>query len=117
MTPRDAIEVMAAVEHERWAGWHRYAKDLWTPEKIAHWDKLAATPYCDLAERSKEADRVEVRKTIAALSAAGFVIVPREPTAEMLFALYGPPMSGGADKMRLRCFTDMLAAAESDDGK
>ena len=114
MTPRDAIEVMAAVEHERWAGWHRYAKDLWTPEKIAHWDKLAATPYCDLAERSKEADRVEVRKTIAALSAAGFVIVPREPTEKMLdigwFAL--PESEPDA------IWSAMLSASqEPDDGK
>lgn len=81
----DTIEGMAAIEHERWAGWMRYlfskcgsvwhkdggttgeqAIPLWAVE---NWTRQMNTPYADLTEKEKESDRVEVRKTIAYLQA------------------------------------------------
>ena len=62
------LEMLAAIEHERWSGWMRHMFDNWTPEDIARWKHQMMTPYADLPEYSKEADRVEVRKTLTALA-------------------------------------------------
>lgn len=75
------LEVLAAVEHERWAGWMRY---LFTkgitgadgcfiiePASVLHWRRQMETPYAALTESEKESDRVEVRKTLAAITVPG----------------------------------------------
>lgn len=63
MTPRreELIEKLAAIEHERWARWHRYAVNNWSPAMIERWNRQAETPYEALSELEKESDRAEVR--------------------------------------------------------
>ena len=56
-----SMEVLASIEHDRWARWHNYAKNNWTPENIIRWDRQAVTKYQDLTEEEKEKDRQEVR--------------------------------------------------------
>ena len=63
-------EKLAWLEHSRWSGWIRYQFDVSTPEKIEHWKRLMNTDYSDLPEHSKEADRNEVRKTLAVIKKA-----------------------------------------------
>lgn len=79
----EIIEALAAVEHERWSGWMRYlfshcAQEFdrkiiprWACER---WTIQSCTPYSNLTEKEKESDRVEARKTIAALRACGVEI-------------------------------------------
>lgn len=79
------VEALAAVEHERWAGWMRYQAekvDLIAREErhlryhpsgewyVGRWERLIDTPYSELTEQEKESDRIEVHKTLAALRAA-----------------------------------------------
>jgi len=56
-----SMEALASIEHDRWARWHIYAKNNWTPENIIRWDRQAETKYQDLTEEEKEKDRQEVR--------------------------------------------------------
>jgi hypothetical protein len=63
----ELMEILAAIEHERWSGWMRWMFDNWTDENIARWKTQMVTPYCDLPEYSKESDRKEVRKTLEAI--------------------------------------------------
>jgi len=58
----ELLEILAAIEHERWSRWHRYARANWSGEQIARWDELAEKSYADLSEESKESDRAEVRR-------------------------------------------------------
>ena len=70
------IELLAAVEHERWSAWEKYREKCVTAN-VGHdsgaetheerWKRLRETPYAQLTEREKESDRVEVRKTLAAI--------------------------------------------------
>lgn len=67
------LEELAAIEHERWSGWERYREkcvaqvrrggDIETHEE--RWLRQRETPYASLAEREKESDRVEARKSLA----------------------------------------------------
>lgn len=85
LTSPETVERLAAIEHERWAGWMRHlfskcgsvwhrdggttgeqAIPLWA---VVNWTRQMNTPYADLTEEEKESDRAEVRKTLAALSA------------------------------------------------
>jgi len=81
------VEVMADVEHERWAKWHTYfiSKCLIKPQHEVggmddryiyfalpkdlseRWTRQCDTPYKDLTEEEKESDRKEVRNTLIAL--------------------------------------------------
>lgn len=71
------IEVLAAVEHQRWSHWQAYLHgvcernddgSLTIPAALVErWERQIATPYDDLSEVEKESDRAEVRKTMAAI--------------------------------------------------
>ena len=73
----DILEIVAAIEHERWSGWEKYREkcvaavrrdgDIETHEE--RWRRQRETPYSALSEREKESDRVEARKTLAAVAA------------------------------------------------
>jgi hypothetical protein len=89
------LEHLAAIEHERWAGWQRHfhAKcqrnedgSLTVPAGyVAALERLIETPYADLGEEQKENDRVEVRKTLVALS--GFALSVSEGETGMWGAM------------------------------
>jgi hypothetical protein len=55
------VEKGAALEHERWAKWHKYMIDKQTPENLERWARQSVTPYALLSESEKESDRREVR--------------------------------------------------------
>lgn len=67
-----AIERLAAVEHERWAHWQRYVHDqgarqsdgsLLIPAQIvARWDKQIGTSYAALSAEEQQSDREQVRR-------------------------------------------------------
>jgi hypothetical protein len=81
-TAKDLLETLAAFEHESWSHWQRYLHDqcdsielvdgdglpigeevLAIPaDKFEHWEWQIATPYVELPEHSKQADRDEVMK-------------------------------------------------------
>lgn len=92
----EVVEVLAALEHARWAHWmeYLYACCSWKedperpkpvhgqlPEppvnvkhlavipadKVDRWQRQMETAYADLSEKEKESDRVEARKTLIAL--------------------------------------------------
>lgn len=87
----EVVELLADVEHERWSRWMRwlYENGTWNSdgsftvcaEKAQRWRQLASTHYLDLDEPTKEYDRVEVRKSLAVLSAAG-ILLPMTYEAE-----------------------------------
>lgn len=61
--PNDAkplLELLSAIEHERWSHWHKYAVENWTPENIERWNRQAATPYHELNAIEKTSDQNEV---------------------------------------------------------
>lgn len=73
----ELLEVLADVEHQRWAGWQEYLHSLCVKnddgsltipkERVEWWEKEIATPYAELPDNLKEYDRAEVRKTLAAI--------------------------------------------------
>ena len=81
MTDDELIEKLADLEHARWSGWmaYQFTKGTHNPDgsftiaadSVAWWMGLMRTPYAELTERSKESDRVEVRKTLAVLKECG----------------------------------------------
>ncbi|WP_316216647.1 hypothetical protein [Bradyrhizobium sp. SZCCHNR3003] len=68
------IEVLAAVEHERWSHWQRYMHgkgvkqadgSLLVPaDLVRRWQNQIDTPYAALSEKEKESDREQVRKYV-----------------------------------------------------
>lgn len=66
------VERLAAIEHERWAHWQRYAHDqcerrddgsLVIPAELAaRWEAQIETPYAELSEQEKDSDREQVRR-------------------------------------------------------
>lgn len=68
----DLIEVLAAIEHKRWADWQRYVHgegtlaengDLIIPAQlVSGWERQIATSYSELTEAEKESDRKQVRE-------------------------------------------------------
>lgn len=77
MADHPAIELLASIEHDRWSRWMRwvYQNGAWNPDgsftivadRAQRWSSLAATDYFDLDDPTKEYDREEVRRTLAAL--------------------------------------------------
>ena len=79
---RDAlIEALADVEHQRWSDWQHYVHhDIGyiaeedglemvrkgelsvAADKVAHWERLIATPYTELPKHSKQSDRDQVMR-------------------------------------------------------
>jgi len=85
VTNSNLIEQLAAIEHERWAGWMRYLfencfehrlTDAGTGKEFStgglcirkslvdHWQRQIDTPYADLSEAEKESDREQVERYI-----------------------------------------------------
>ena len=76
MTKDELIEQLADIEHQRWSDWQRYVHEdvceeegildsgnlVIPPDKVAHWNRLIATPYADLPEHSKQSDRDQVAR-------------------------------------------------------
>jgi len=76
VTKDELIEALADIEHQRWSSWQRYVHEdvceeegvldsgnlVIPPDKVAHWNRLIATPYAELPEHSKQSDRDEVMK-------------------------------------------------------
>jgi hypothetical protein len=74
------VEVLAAVEHERWSHWQRYVHEmgealpngaLLLPAKlVSRWERQISTRYEDLSEDEKESDREQVRRYLPIISSA-----------------------------------------------
>ena len=68
----ELIEILAAIEHERWAHWQRYMHgkcdrgsdgSLTIPAKlVTQWERQSSTPYPELSETERESDREQVRR-------------------------------------------------------
>ncbi|MGN6757144.1 MAG: hypothetical protein ACTHMJ_12235 [Thermomicrobiales bacterium] len=66
------FEQLAAIEHERWAGWQAYLHGMATrnpdgsltipADLVARWDRQIVTTYAELSESEKESDREQVRR-------------------------------------------------------
>lgn len=71
----EAVEELAALEHERWSGWMIYLASKCEPGAngtlvipkwaVDRWSRQAGTTYAELSEEEKESDRKEARKTLA----------------------------------------------------
>jgi hypothetical protein len=70
----EALEKLAAIEHERWAHWQQYMHDscektadgrLIVPAHLVEqWARQIATPYERLTEREKDSDREQVKRYV-----------------------------------------------------
>ena len=68
----EKVELLAAIEHERWCHWQRYMHSMATrnpdgsltipADLVSRWERLMATPYADLTEQERESDREQVRR-------------------------------------------------------
>ncbi|WP_298037282.1 hypothetical protein [uncultured Microbacterium sp.] len=71
------IEILASVEHTRWAHWQKYVHDqgqrqrdgslLLPAELVARWDKQIATSYPDLSDEEQQSDQDQVRRYLPAV--------------------------------------------------
>ena len=70
------VESLAEYAHKAWSGWLKYmfglsishGLDILIPSKLAgRWIRQMNTPYADLPESEKEADRKEAREILALL--------------------------------------------------
>ena len=61
------VEKGAALEHDRWARWHRYSRLMATPKNMEMWDRKAEMPYIALTNEEQETDRKETRNYIPLL--------------------------------------------------
>ena len=74
------LEMLAAIEHDRWAHWQRYVHSkcepgpdgsLIIPAELAdRWGAQIATPYSQLSEPEKESDREQVQRYLPVIIAA-----------------------------------------------
>lgn len=60
----DKIERLAELEHEQWSTWTKHFLANSTDENLARWQRQAATPYNQLTDEEKEADRIWARKAM-----------------------------------------------------
>lgn len=63
----EVLERLAALEHEQWAHWTDYFLAHSSPENVKRWARQAATPYDELSEAEKEADRKWARRVLVVL--------------------------------------------------
>ena len=78
-TRENAIEHLAAIEHERWVDWQEHLHGLCEQEigrvtddptgaliipvsRVLHWERLIATSYADLPPHSQQSDRDQVAR-------------------------------------------------------
>jgi hypothetical protein len=76
----NAIEVLASVEHKRWAHWQRHVHSsairqadgslLIPVEVAARRERQIATPYADLSEDEKQADCDQVHRYLPVIERA-----------------------------------------------
>lgn len=76
------LELLAALEHERWSHWQRYLHEqgvrqpdgglLLPAELVARWERQIETPYNALSEKEKDGDREQVRRYLH--------LIKREPS-------------------------------------
>ena len=93
---QEIIELLADIEHERWAGWqsHLHSKlyeiddnrvsqnhhlKILPTELYDRWERQITTPYSQLSESEKQSDREEVKKTLRALVQMGYRIYRETP--------------------------------------
>ncbi|MEZ7755378.1 hypothetical protein O5Y58_07680 [Microbacterium paraoxydans] len=72
LSSAEAVDRLAALEHERWAHWQRYVHDqcerradgsLVIPAELAErWESQIATPYAELSPEERASDREQVHK-------------------------------------------------------
>lgn len=74
MTKDDMIEMLAAIEHQRWGEWQQYVHQrcglevgtvrvaIIHAEDFKRWERQIATPYADLSEEEQQADRDQVMR-------------------------------------------------------
>jgi len=75
---KELVEILANIEHKRWAGWQSYLHSLCVKnddgsltipaERVKWWEDEINTKYIDLTEKLKQYDRNEVTKTLSAIS-------------------------------------------------
>lgn len=73
----NALEQLAAIEHERWSHWQRYmhSKAVKQPdgsllipaELVSRWENQMTTPYAKLTDTEKQSDRDQVQKYLPAI--------------------------------------------------
>ena len=66
MKKEELIEILATIEHQRWADWQKWCHQVYRQgdfEKyMERWEKQIATAYSDLSEEDKEKDRLQVKR-------------------------------------------------------
>lgn len=90
------VELLADVEHERWASWQAYLHSklyeiddnrvsinhnlkILPTELHDRWERQIKTPYSQLSEAEKQSDRDQVYKTLRALVKMGYKIYKETP--------------------------------------
>jgi hypothetical protein len=73
-----AIDVLADIEHERWAHWQSYLHSKGVRQSdgslvipadlIAKWEYQVVTSFANLSDSEKDSDREQVRKYIPAVA-------------------------------------------------
>jgi hypothetical protein len=68
----DALDDLAAIEHERWAHWQRYLHDqaerrndgalILPADLVTRWEAQIARTFAQLSESEKDSDREQVRR-------------------------------------------------------
>jgi len=70
-TKEELIELLADIEHQRWAGWQKYLHSKCVhyantiaipPELFQRWERQIRTPYFELSKEEKNSDREQVRR-------------------------------------------------------
>lgn len=80
MTTEELVEQLADKEHASWARWMRYLFQQCSPLQadgtlvlpaalVTRWSRQVTTPYADLSEREKQADREEVAHILPIIAA------------------------------------------------
>lgn len=64
---RQAVEILAEIEHEQWTHWTKYMLDNLTFSNIERWRNQIETKYADLSDKEKESDKVWARKVVSAV--------------------------------------------------
>lgn len=64
LTDNELLEILAALEHDRWSRWMEYMLTNMSPENLERWKRQMITDYKDLSEKEKESDRKEARITL-----------------------------------------------------